>query len=343
MDLIDYIFTDSNLCNVISIIGIAKNSGKTTTLNHLINHFVDDIKLGLTSIGRDGEKYDIITKLPKPQISIRKGVIFATAEKAIDKSSIKFELIEKTAFNTPMGLIIIGKALDDGYIELAGPSINHQLKELCENLKKLGCNIILIDGAFDRKAYATPLISDGVILSSGASYSDNINDVIEETIHIVNIFNISEEKNPRIRSIIEKNFKNMKVGLLNKSFQLTHIKVPTLLGLEKKVLENIDEDTKYLIINGALTDKLLGEIIKKRFRIKDLTILIEDPTKLLASSAILLDFLKTKNTIKVLNPIELLAITINPTSPFGYEFEPTEFMRKLKKRIDIPIFNLNKN
>ena len=44
--------------------------------------------------------------------------------------------------------------------------------------------------------------------------------------------------------------------------------------------------------------------------------------------------------IKVLNPIKIIALTINPTSPLGYEFNKDEFLKLLKKRIQLPIYNL---
>ena len=42
----------------ISIIGMNKNVGKTTTLNHIFKEARGKISLGLTSIGRDGEEMD---------------------------------------------------------------------------------------------------------------------------------------------------------------------------------------------------------------------------------------------------------------------------------------------
>jgi len=79
---------------VISIIGLAKNVSKTTTLNHIINLLRDKHTIGVTSIGRDGEPYDAITELPKPKIIVEEGTIFATAEDSLKNSDIKNELIK---------------------------------------------------------------------------------------------------------------------------------------------------------------------------------------------------------------------------------------------------------
>ena len=46
----------------LSIVGMAKNSGKTTALNYFIEEAMDDgMVLGITSTGRDGESTDLVT------------------------------------------------------------------------------------------------------------------------------------------------------------------------------------------------------------------------------------------------------------------------------------------
>jgi len=55
----------------ISLVGMAKNCGKTTALNQIIMEAMDEnLVLGITSIGRDGEKQDIVTYTEKPLIYI---------------------------------------------------------------------------------------------------------------------------------------------------------------------------------------------------------------------------------------------------------------------------------
>ena len=53
----------------ISIVGMAKNVGKTTALNYLIEEAEDEsIRLGITSTGRDGETTDLVTNTDKPRV-----------------------------------------------------------------------------------------------------------------------------------------------------------------------------------------------------------------------------------------------------------------------------------
>ena len=83
-----------------------------TNLNHLIQNIKLEHKIGLTSIGRDGEPYDIITQLPKPRIFIKKDTYVATAEQSFKSSKIQMDLIKRTGFDTPLGEILILKSYD---------------------------------------------------------------------------------------------------------------------------------------------------------------------------------------------------------------------------------------
>ena len=65
----------------IATIGMCKNAGKTTVLNSLIEEcFAHGETPALTSIGRDGERSDVVTSTKKPEIFVYDGTIIATAE-----------------------------------------------------------------------------------------------------------------------------------------------------------------------------------------------------------------------------------------------------------------------
>lgn len=64
----------------VSLIGMCKNAGKTTTLNQLIAELKrNGVSFGATSVGRDGESTDLVTNTVKPGIFVYKGTIVATA------------------------------------------------------------------------------------------------------------------------------------------------------------------------------------------------------------------------------------------------------------------------
>jgi hypothetical protein len=324
---------------VISIIGLSKNVSKTTTLNHIINLLRDNHTIGVTSIGRDGEPYDVITELPKPKIIIEEGTIFATAEESLKNSDVEAKLIKGTDFTTPLGIINIYKAKNRGYVELAGPSMNKQLKNLCNDMLKIGCEVIFIDGAFDRRSFATPLISDATILSTGASVSRNMEKVVDQTSHIYDLFSLETIKNNKLRKISKEILLTAQVGIINNDYSSNKLEESTALGSAKVIFDHMTKDAKYLVIKGAITDSILDEYVTNK-KVKDLTVIATDPTKLFISNQVFYKFIKKGGLLKVLDQINLIAITVNHTSPLGYEFENNQFMRLLQERINVPIFNL---
>lgn len=325
---------------VISVIGLAKNVSKTTTLNHIIKNLNKTYTLGLTSIGRDGEKYDIITNLPKPRIFVEKGTYFATAQKSLDNSEIISEIISKTGVETPMGEVLIAKAISSGLIELAGPSINNQLKMICKSLKDLGCELILIDGAFDRRAYATPLISEATILSTGASVAQDMKKVIELTLYTLQLLMLQNEANYEIVNLAKEILEHDSIGIINKDMTIKKLDLLTALDAANEIQEKLDADSKYIVVRGALTDKLLEDLMRQSNKYRDLTFLVEDGTKLFLSKNIFEKFHKKGGIIKTLNPVNIIAITINPTSPEGLSFNKEKFLKLLKEKAKIPVFDL---
>ena len=337
MDFITNFLNEISKHKIISIIGLAKNVSKTTTLN------LENRRLGLTSIGRDGERYDVITQLPKPRIFIRSGTIIATARQSYEASEAKMEILKKTEFNTPLGEILILKALSDGLIELAGPSINKHLRQICLELKDLGCELILIDGAFDRRSYATPIISDATILSTGASVSENMESVINLTIQAIELLNLECETEKEIQKISKEILKKSKVGIIDNDNSIKLLDVLTSLDAANDLAKIINEKSKYIVLKGALTDKMLTDLMKLSENYNELTILAEDATKLFLSGNIMKKFQKKGGSIKVLHPINIIAVTINPTSPYGYKFDKNKFLSALKERLNVPVYDLGVN
>ncbi|UYP46304.1 hypothetical protein NEF87_002589 [Candidatus Lokiarchaeum ossiferum] len=321
----------------VSIIGMEKNVGKTTTLNFIISRIRTRYKLGLTSIGRDGETIDVVTATAKPRIYIEKGTIIATAKQCVEQSDITKEILANTCIGTPLGEIIIVRALSDGYIEIAGPSQTEYLSQICNELLKLGCELVLVDGALSRKTFAAPSITDATILATGASLSRNMDAVSEMTAHTVRLLSFDKLKNPHIMKLTEQ---ISRVGIIDKNEIVKNLQMTTALDSELEIINSLSKDMQYLVIKGAVSDNLLIRLMENSLLYKEFTLLVADGTKLFLSKDILYQYEKTGGKILVLSPIKILCLTANPFSPLGYEFDPKQFLSTLRCKISLPIFDL---
>lgn len=319
---------------------MAKNSGKTVALNQLIAEAIDEnIPIGLISTGRDGETEDIATETEKPKIFAEEGTYFATTTELLSLSEATVEIIEITDYRTALGEILIGKVKDSGYIQIAGPQSLNQIKELSQRLLDFGAEIVIIDGAIDRRTAAAPSIADATILSTGAVLSRDINRVIEETIHIVNLFNLPVAEDGR--EIIEEYMEKDQIAVIDKDHTPHPINIKTAINCGDIIGEKINKESKYLIIPGSLVKSTVENIISTNKYYKNIDIVVKDGTKIFIPPKDWLKFMRYGVNIKVLNPINLIAITLNPYSPQGYYFEPDILLEKVRYFIkDIPVIDV---
>ncbi|WP_077369440.1 lysine 5,6-aminomutase reactivase subunit KamB [Anaerosalibacter sp. Marseille-P3206] len=326
----------------ISIVGMAKNTGKTVTLNHLIEEAIDeDITIGITSIGRDGESVDLVTETEKPKVFVEENTLVATTTDVLQLGDAKVELIKVTDFRTPLGAIVIGRVKDSGYIQIAGPQRVKEAKEISDFMLQLGAEFVIIDGALDRVSSAAPSVSEGTILATGATLSRDMNKVIEETLHAANLFKLPEVEDENTRSIIENIMESGRVSTIDKDGKVNELNVKTALSCGSIIGDHISEDTEYVVLPGSLVKNTIEDMIKTTRRYKNVTLVVKDGTKIFIQPKDWLRFNKYGVKVKAFNKINLVAITTNPYAPQGYYFAPREFVDKLRTYVvDVPVLDV---
>jgi len=172
--------------SVIGIIGTAKNTGKTTALTALASEAEKRaLRLGLTGIGYDGEAVDSVTLLPKPRVMVSAGSLVATSEQCLTTATAQWELHERTGEATPLGEVCIVRITRPGLILLAGPNKKQPLDLLLQRIDP-HVDLTLVDGALSRMV---PLmVTQGVVIATGAARTTDLNLLAEETQAIADTF-----------------------------------------------------------------------------------------------------------------------------------------------------------
>lgn len=326
----------------VSIIGMSKNSGKTVALNHLIEEAYNaGICIGITSIGRDGESVDIVTDTEKPMIYAEEGTLIATATKMIDMGDASIEILEVTNYRSPLGEIVIGRVKDGGYVQVAGPQLLSEIKEVSNTMLGLGAGFVVIDGALDRLSQAAPTISEATILSTGAVLSRDMNKVIEETLHVVKTLSLPEVEDEEIRTMAREIIARDEIAVVDDESNIDIIPLKTALNAGHIMGEHLKDNSAYLVIPGSLVKKTLEDLTRTTRKYKNVEIIIKDGTRVFVEPRDWLKFMRQGINIKVLDKINLIGITLNPYSPAGYYFQPEEFKSKMRQYItNIPIEDL---
>lgn len=340
MDLLD-LFEDET--KIISIVGMAKNAGKTVTMNHLLDVMGHrGMIAGLTSIGRDGERQDIVTKTDKPMIYVTKDTLIATAEMLFNLSEVKMAVLEVTEHHTAMGRVIIGRTLNDGFVQIGGPSTNLEIRSVSEKMIEHGADYVLVDGALDRTSSASPAITDACILSTGAVVSRDMAKTVEQTVYRASLFNLEAIHEPLLQEAWQK-AEHLRRPILiqcDGSETILH-DVATALSAGRIIAGEISEETTYIIIPGALVTQTLMDVVQMTPYYKNIEWIIGDATKIFIEHKDWLYFMRIGIKIRVRHAIKLMAITVNPYAPAGYFYDSDVFREAIAGRLkDIPVIDV---
>ena len=296
-----------NSVKTMSIVGMCKNAGKTTMLNWMLHHDRLQGTLGLTSIGRDGESTDVVTGTEKPGIFVKEGTLIATAKDMLRLGDVTKEILMTTGIPTPLGEVVILRARSAGYVQLAGPSITTQLKDVSRYFFDLGADRSVIDGALGRKSLGARAVAEGVILCTGASYHMSMDKVIADTAHIYRLMNL-----PKADTLPPE----------------------AVDGLEKCWREN-----GAALITGALTDSMVLPLLRSGV-LRNGRLVVKDPSKVLLKPDTL-DKLATRDVaLETEDAARTLCVTVNPVSAYGWKFDKDEFLRRMREAVDVPVINV---
>lgn len=321
----------------VSIIGMCKNAGKTTVLNRLIGELNDaGVLFGLTSIGRDGESTDLVTATPKPRVYVHENTLVATAEDMFRLCDITREIIYSTGWSTPMGEVAIMRARSDGYVQIAGPGMTSQLRELTEVFSSFGAQLSIIDGALSRKSLCAPTVSEATILCTGASYSKDINTVIEDTAFASALLTI-EKLNAFTEDELALPLKG-KIRIKRTNGTVEPLSDDVALADALRMKEYADVCAVY--ISGAVTNALLKPVLMGGAKLKGLELSAEDGSKFLFNRDIFDKLALRGIKLGVRKPVRLCAVTVNPVSAYGFDMDGDELLSRMRAAVAVPVVDV---
>lgn len=316
-----------NKYETVSIVGLAKNAGKTVTLNYLIEEAENSgLSIGITSTGRDGENLDIVTQTQKPSIFVAEGMYAATAKKALMLSDARTEILETTGISTIMGEVIIVRVRQGGSIQIAGPVGASDMKYVAGRLKHYGAQVVFIDGAIDRKAVSSPLITDACIIATGAVLSRDMKKVLEKTAYAVECLTL-KQADENVRKTVQR---QNRTCIVRNTGEVVVPDIETSIAGGKKISELIDERAACVFIKGAVTTSLLKNIGENKF-LRGIKIIIEDGTKIFTDVNVWNELRRKGLRVEALNAVDVIAVTLNPVSPAGYFFDSGVFKSEMEK------------
>ncbi len=335
----------------LALVGLAKNTGKTVTLAALLRELsAARRQVGVTSVGRDGEEHDVIDfRIAKPPVELDAGALVATTDGLLRESGVPHELLERTGIRTPLGEVLLARLKGAGKIEVAGPSAAADARRVADAMLAHGAEQVLIDGAIDRRAASSPEIADGLVMSTGAILSEEMEEVVTRTADAVALVRLPglEPGTPEELRVTEL----LAAGeapagaMLDAELGLHPLPPRFVLTAEAPTVAAFFGDRpapRWVLVSGALPEAFLEGLIGVVRRARNpLRVLAPDPTKVFLSRHGPEFYARAGIELLVSHPIDLRALTVNPVAPQSHELDSARLRALLGEKIEgVPIFDV---
>ncbi len=320
----------------LSIVGLDKNTGKTVCLNYILRRLNEmDVRVGVTSIGVDGEQVDSVFATAKPEITLYPGTCFITSEQHYLKRQVVSSIESVDSRRTALGPLVTARVLVGGKVLLSGAATTGALRGQIEHLDSMGCRLTIVDGALSRLSLASPTVTDAMILATGAAVSASVKQLVAKTRFLYSLIQL-EEAEPALRQ---------RLGPIESGiWAIDNDGLPHDLGIASVFLiDQAQTDLLHygrtLFASGAVSDRLLKVLAAKG---RGITLIARDFTKLFVSPEAYADYTKRGNRLMVLQRSRLIAITLNPTSPQGFVIDSKSTCNALSDALQTPVYDVMK-
>ncbi len=322
----------------VAVVGLAKNCGKTTALNHLVKEYTArQAGVAVTSAGRDGEERDALTMQPKPPVELPEGALAATAEDTLKRWKASYRVVTRLGVESPMGEILVVEATEEGDAEIAGPPKLESVMDAVRELRKLGAKRVLIDGAFDRIAVGHPGLSDAVVLAAGAVLAASPLSVARIVAEKVDLLSLSSP--PRgFRGHLMEIAENLgpRAAAVTDDFRVNELPDTVLLGPNEAA--EAARGARWLVCGGALTYELVEILMAGNVEVD---LVARDATRVFISRNCLRRWEETGRKMHVLAPLSLAAVVTNPHNPTGSDLDPQRLVDETAQRLKrLPVFDV---
>ncbi len=295
----------------LSIVGMAKNTGKTTCMNYVLRRLEEErVQVAVTSVGVDGEERDVLYDTPKPRICLREGMVFVTAERDFEQKEFPADILAVSERPTPLGRLVTARAKGAGRVVLSGPSDAQWLKESIAAMPAYGVRLTLVDGALSRMSLASPAVTDAMILCTGAACSLQLRELIGRTQFRCEQINLPAVKVP--------------AGSI---FRIDSV----FTYKEEAPLPDM------VYVAGAVTDRFLQYLSA---RARPVTLVVPDFTRLFIQPRTYAVFVRRGGKIMVEDRARLLAVCTNPTAPEGACLDAGLLREQLQAALGLPVYDI---
>lgn len=248
------------------------------------------------------------------------GAVVATAS-SLAVNETRLESLETIPSEASLGPITICRVTGEGPVPVHGPDDPGTMREVVNRLQRRTAGLVLVDGAWERRSFAAPDVTDAVVLAVGSGYSKSPEHSAAAVRYMIETLTVAPGDATERRVWEEAASSGTMIVLDRDGRRVASLPPdPDSASRSLRVLERLDVGT--IAVPDGLRDGLLAPLVRIGLRC---SLVVQDPTRLLASPVYLKAWLKSGGRVRAFRTARILAVATNPVNRAGPDSDPVEF------------------
>jgi hypothetical protein len=324
----------------VAILGLHAQAGTRTVLASLVREIsARSLPLALTSSPRlPLEQEEGADPHPVTRMIVPAGAWVATsAPPPVGEAVAKLERVETTGWTTTLGPVNIFRVVTSGEADLHGPGEPDSMKAVLARLFELSNGLVLVDGGWERRSFAAPGITEGVILVLAAGYSATPDRSAAAARYLVETLSVPP-CDEAARDAWDETASKGATALLDARGRAMGVMPPGLVDPVPALKTEDGGPVATVVLPHGLNDDFMIPLVRSPLRC---TLVVRDATRINVSPVYYKAWLKGRGRIQAVRSLRLLAAATNPWNPAGPDADAVEFRRVVATALpDMPVHDV---
>lgn len=321
-------------CTRVAVIGLHPGAGSRTVLERLAAELHDRrATIGLTRVPRPWiagvEEVDAI-----PPIRLPAGSVVATLAGLDEDAPLEtLEMHEPSPGGTAPGVFRVAR---DAEVKVLGPEEPASIGRLLDLLERHGGKLVLVDGTWERKGFAAPGLVHGVVLAAGAGLArtpEHVAAAVRSRVEALTLPRAGAEAAEWLAAAGQRG-----AALVIDSAGELLDELPVARRNPTTVLRRLGARVASVVLPGGLDDAFIGPLARSDQRFE---LVLRDATRQHAAPIYTRAWARGGGTIRVVEPIRVIAVATNPVNHTGPDADPEELRGLVSQAVgDIPVHDV---
>ncbi len=324
----------------VAILGLHAQAGTRTVLASLVREIhARSSTLALTSAPRlPLEQEEGADPHPVTRMIVPEGAWIATSAPPPTGDAVaKLDRIETTGWSTSLGPVSIYRVLAGGETDLHGPGEPDSMKAVLARLGELSGGLVLVDGGWERRAFAAPGVSDGVVIVLAAGYSATPDRSAAAARYLVETLSVPP-CDEAARDAWDETASTGATALLDARGRPVGVMPPGLVDPVPALKTPDGGPVSTVVLPHGLNDEFMIPLVRSPLRC---TLVVRDATRINVAPVYYKAWLKGRGRIQVVRPLRLIAAATNPWNPSGPDADGVEFRLSVATALpDVPVHDV---